>query len=78
MTTYISDSAHYKEVLARIPRVRHSLWIGIADIKDVYMDLPAGCGIAGYAPEMVAPCFKEAAELENVCLPEEFWVAIQL
>lgn len=43
MTTYISDSAHYKEVLTRIPRVKRSLWIGTADIKDVYMDVPAGC-----------------------------------
>ena len=46
MTTYISDSAHYKEVLARISQVKHSLWIGTADIKDVYMDLPAGCLVA--------------------------------
>lgn len=43
MTTYISDSAYYKEVLTRIPQVKHSLWIGIADIKDVYMALPVGC-----------------------------------
>ena len=41
MTTYISDTVHYKEVLTRIPQVKHSLWIGTADIKDLYMDLPA-------------------------------------
>lgn len=43
MTTYISDSAHYKDVLTRVLQVRHSLWIGTADIKDVYMVLPVGC-----------------------------------
>lgn len=32
-----------------------------------------GCGLAGYTPEQIAPLFKGAIELENVCLPEEFW-----
>lgn len=41
MTTYIADSAHYTEVLSRIVQVRRTLWIGTADIKDLYMDLPA-------------------------------------
>ena len=31
-----------------------------------------GCGIAGYTPQQVAPLFKEAAELENVYLPQVF------
>ena len=31
--TYISNSAHYTEVLSRVLHVKHSLWIGIADIK---------------------------------------------
>lgn len=31
-----------------------------------------GCGIAGFTPEEVAPLFKDAIELENVILPEEF------
>ena len=39
MTTYISNSAHYKEVLSRILTVKHTLWIGTADIKDVYVDV---------------------------------------
>ena len=39
MTTYISNSAHYKEVLERIKSVKHTLWIGTADIKDVYVDV---------------------------------------
>ena len=39
MTTYISNSCHYKEVLERIKTVKHTLWIGTADIKDVYVDV---------------------------------------
>lgn len=31
-----------------------------------------GCGIAGYTPQEVAPLFREAAELENVYLPQVF------
>ena len=38
MLAYISNSIHYKEVLSRIPNVKHSLWIGTADIKDLYID----------------------------------------
>lgn len=39
MLKYISDSAHYTEVLARVPKVKRSLWIGTADIKDLYVDM---------------------------------------
>lgn len=35
-----------------------------------------GCGIAGYRPEEVAPLFREAASLGNVCLPLSFWKVI--
>ena len=38
MTTYISNSAHYKEMLSRVTHVKHSLWIGTADIKDLYIE----------------------------------------
>jgi len=39
--TYIADAAHYSEVIARIPKVQHTLWLGTADIKDLYV---AGAG----------------------------------
>ena len=39
MTTYISNSAHYKEVLSRVQSVKHLLWIGTADIKDLYVEI---------------------------------------
>jgi hypothetical protein len=31
-----------------------------------------GCGIAGFRDEEIAPLFREAASLNNVCLPESF------
>ena len=37
MINYISNSAHYKEVLERIKSVKHTLWIGTADIKDLHV-----------------------------------------
>ena len=39
MLTFISNSAHYTDVLSRAQSVRHSLWIGTADIKDLYVDI---------------------------------------
>ena len=37
MTSYISNSTHYKEVLSHVIRVKRSLWIGTADIKDLHV-----------------------------------------
>ena len=39
MFTYISNASHYKEVLSRVLNVKHSLWIGTADIKDLYIEM---------------------------------------
>ncbi len=39
MTTFISNSDHYKEVLSRVKAVKHTLWIGTADIKDLYVEM---------------------------------------
>ena len=36
-TTLISDSAHYTSVLDLAMKAKHSLWIGTADIKDLYV-----------------------------------------
>ena len=41
MTIYIADIAHYNEVLARVASVRHSLVIGTADVKDLYVKVGA-------------------------------------
>ena len=39
MMTYISNSDHYKEVLSRVQSVKNMLWIGTADIKDLYIEM---------------------------------------
>ena len=40
-TRYIQNEAHFKEVLAKASKVKESLWIGTADIKDLYVgDVP--------------------------------------
>ena len=35
-TKYIQNEQHYKEVLSKAEKVKESLWIGTADIKDLY------------------------------------------
>ena len=39
MLTYISNTDHYKDVLSRVQSVKHMLWIGTADIKDLYVEV---------------------------------------
>jgi phosphatidylserine/phosphatidylglycerophosphate/cardiolipin synthase-like enzyme len=41
MTTYISDIEHFSSVLTRVAEVKHSLVIGTADIKDLYIKIGA-------------------------------------
>lgn len=38
MTKYIADQDHFKEVIELVPQVREYLWIGTADIKDLYVE----------------------------------------
>ena len=39
MIRYISNIDHYSNVLSHCKDVKHTLWIGTADIKDVYIDV---------------------------------------
>lgn len=39
MLQFISNTSHYKEVLSRVQAVKHMLWIGTADIKDLYVEV---------------------------------------
>ena len=39
MLKFISNSDHYKEVLSRVQSVKRTLWIGTADIKDLYVEV---------------------------------------
>ena len=32
-----------------------------------------GCGIAGFTPAEIAPLFKDAVDVENIWLPDDFW-----
>ena len=42
MIQYIADRDHYTEVLQRCAAVRHDLWIGTADLKDLYVGKGGG------------------------------------
>ncbi len=37
MIRYIQNKAHYTDVVERIKQVQHYLWVGTADIKDLYV-----------------------------------------
>ena len=32
-----------------------------------------GCGIAGFTPRDIAPLFRPAVDVSNICLPQRFW-----
>ena len=42
-----------------------------------FLVTPIGCGIAGFAPEDIAPLFEEAKDVKNISLPESFWEVIE-
>lgn len=39
MLSFISDSDHYTTVLDLASKAKHTLWIGTADIKDLYVEI---------------------------------------
>ena len=39
MISFISNKDHYGEVIGRVQSVKRSLWIGTADIKDLYVEV---------------------------------------
>ncbi|MBR2261562.1 MAG: phospholipase [Paludibacteraceae bacterium] len=39
MLHYIPNTTHYTTLLSRIQSVKHTLWIGTADIKDLYVEV---------------------------------------
>lgn len=48
MTMYIADETHFKEVIARAAKVKKYLWIGTADIKDLYVEERPFLGVLAY------------------------------
>ena len=47
MLQFISNSDHYGEVLSRVQSVKRSLWIGTADIKDLYVEVGKEKNLSG-------------------------------
>lgn len=41
--------------------------------QDRFLVTRIGCGIAGFTDEEIAPLFREAVDVENICLPTEWW-----
>lgn len=39
MLKYISNSSHYTDVLTLVKNIKRTLWIGTADIKDLYIEI---------------------------------------
>lgn len=39
MIQYLPNQTHYTTLLSRIQSVKHTLWIGTADIKDLYVEM---------------------------------------
>ncbi len=37
MNRYVANESHYREVIERIRQVEHYLWVGTADLKDLYV-----------------------------------------
>ncbi len=48
MIQYIADEAHFQEVIARVANVKKHLWIGTADIKDLYVGERPLLGVLAY------------------------------
>lgn len=42
----------------------------------VFLVTPVGCGVAGFTPQEMAPLFAAAKAVENIHLPESFWMQI--
>jgi hypothetical protein len=50
MIQYIANHEHYSLVLSKVEAVRKTLWIGTADIKDVY--IKQGLGIVPFLKQL--------------------------
>ncbi len=58
------------------PYVDNFFNYAIAHPEQTFLVTPVGCGIAGFSPKDIAPLFKRAIGIENICLPQEFWEMI--
>lgn len=37
MVSFVCDSEHFSKLLTQAIKAKHTLWLGTADIKDVYI-----------------------------------------
>lgn len=44
-----------------------------ANNDKIFLVTEIGCGLAGYSPEVIAPMFEDAIDIENIHLPARFW-----
>ena len=48
MIRYIRNEEHYDLLLEQIAKVKHTLWIGTADLKDLYVEKDVNKAIEMY------------------------------
>lgn len=55
------------------PYVDEFIAFAKAHLEYTFLVTEIGCGIAGFKPEEIAPLFRDAIPVGNICLPERFW-----
>jgi len=63
-TLPLSNIQHYVREFIKVARLNPNY---------KFMVTLVGCGLAGLTPKQIAPMFKEAVNVENIYLPQEFW-----
>ena len=59
----VAEIKPYVDDFIAFARAHHDMYFFVTRI---------GCGIAGFTDREIAPLFRDALELDNVCLPETF------
>jgi hypothetical protein len=55
------------------PYVDDFLIFALNNPQLIFLVTEIGCGLAGYAPNQIAPLFKLGVDLNNLHLPQRFW-----
>lgn len=58
------------------PHIRTFIEYARENPELTFLVTKVGCGVAKFSPKQIAPLFCEAAQLNNVYLPAEFWLYI--
>jgi len=43
----------------------------------IFLVTEIGCGLAGFTPVEIAPLFAKASDVENIWLPDSFWLCLR-